>query len=104
MITVNGHAMPGWWTAHGPSGRPHPQWPGGHANLGLAHGITGPLSLLATTRIHGITVPGQAEAIDQIDGMLGRWRCGTQTRPWWPGTISARAWTTGTVDHPGPHQ
>jgi hypothetical protein len=39
QITVDGVLLPGWWTATGPSGRPDSQWPGGHANLGMAHGI-----------------------------------------------------------------
>lgn len=38
-IIVDGGTVPGWWTGHGPSDRPDPRWPGGHANLGLAHGI-----------------------------------------------------------------
>ncbi|MGQ0839639.1 lanthionine synthetase LanC family protein [Actinokineospora sp.] len=96
--------MPGWWTTNGPAGRPDSRWPGGHANLGLAHGVSGPLILLATTMIHGVTVPGQPEAIDQVDAFIGRWCCGTRTRPWWPGMISAREWRTGTVDQPGPQR
>jgi len=31
--------LPGWWTASGPDDRPSQSWPGGHGNLGMAHGI-----------------------------------------------------------------
>lgn len=103
-ITVNGAKLPGWWTTHGPSDKPETQWPGGHANLGLAHGISGPLALLSAALIRGVTVSRQAEAIDQTAGFLGRWRCGQRTRPWWPGMISAREWATATVDQPGPRR
>lgn len=38
---------------------------GGHADLGLAHDITGPLALLARAMRRGITVEGQAAAIEE---------------------------------------
>jgi hypothetical protein len=39
--------LPGWWSGDSPAGQPSAQWPGGHGNLGLAHGICGPLALRA---------------------------------------------------------
>lgn len=38
-LRMPGRTLPGWWCATGPAGRPDPRWPGGHANLGMAHGI-----------------------------------------------------------------
>ncbi|CAO5240061.1 lanthionine synthetase C family protein [Frankia sp. AgKG'84/4] len=104
QITVDGTALPGWWTAHSPSGRPDPRWPGGHANLGMAHGIAGPLALLSAAMISGITVPRQADAIDHVDRFLDAWRCGPPNSPWWPGMISAREWANTTIDQPGPQR
>lgn len=104
QITVDGASLPGWWTANGPSGHPDPRWPGGHANLGMAHGISGPLALLSAAMIGGITVPGQAEAIELTDRFLSSWRCGPETSPWWPGMISAREWAGAAVDQPGPQR
>ncbi|ONI85772.1 hypothetical protein ALI22I_28445 [Saccharothrix sp. ALI-22-I] len=103
-VTVDGEDLPGWWTDNTPADLPSPQWPGGHANLGIAHGIAGPLALLAHATIGGITVPGQAEAIDRISRWLDRWQCGTLTRPWWPGTIRPTEWRTGSVDQHGPQR
>lgn len=104
QISVDGTALPGWWTANGPSGRPDQRWPGGHANLGMAHGISGPLALLSTAMIGGITVPGQAEAIELTDWFLRSWRCGPENSPWWPGMISAREWANAAADQPGPQR
>ncbi|GDY31936.1 lanthionine synthetase C family protein [Gandjariella thermophila] len=104
QITVNGVALPGWWTANGPSGRSDPRWPGGHANLGMAHGIAGPLALLSAAMIGGITVPGHADAIELTDWFLNFWRCGPETGPWWPGMISAREWANAATDQPGPQR
>lgn len=104
QITVDGVPLPGWWTANGPSGRPDPRWPGGHANLGMAHGISGPLALLSAAMIGGVTVPGQAEAIELTDWFVSSWRCGSEDSPWWPGMISAREWTNAAADQPGPQR
>ncbi|MFD4254534.1 lanthionine synthetase C family protein [Amycolatopsis thermoflava] len=103
-ITLDGATLPGWWTPTGPSGHPDPRWPGGHANLGMAHGIAGPLALLAATMISGITVAGQPEAIERTDRFLSSWRCGPKTSPWWPGLISRREWRKAAVDQPGPQR
>jgi lantibiotic biosynthesis protein len=104
QITVEGVTLPGWWTANGPSDLPDPRWPGGHANLGMAHGVAGPLALLSAAMINGVTVPGQAEAIDLIDCFLDSWRYGPQQSSWWPGMISAREWTNATIEQAGPQR
>jgi lantibiotic biosynthesis protein len=39
-VTSGGGTLPGWWTLTGPSGQHSARFPGGHGNLGLAHGIT----------------------------------------------------------------
>ncbi|MGH4017765.1 MAG: lanthionine synthetase LanC family protein [Pseudonocardiaceae bacterium] len=96
--------MPGWWTSNGPADQPSHDWPGGHINLGLSHGIAGPLALLATAMKRGVAVAGQAEAIDQIYAFLHRWRCGIRSRPWWPGMISPVEWENRTVGQSGPQR
>jgi hypothetical protein len=103
-VIVDGERLPGWWTSHGPAGQPSPAWPGGHSNLGLAHGISGPLALLATAMRLGGTVPGHAGAIEKICAELDRWRCGTPGRSWWPGMISPTEWKTCAVGQPGPQR
>lgn len=52
--------LPGWWSPRGPHDEKHT---GGHGNNGLAHGIAGPLALLALALRHGRQVPGQQRAI-----------------------------------------
>ncbi|MFD7339458.1 lanthionine synthetase C family protein [Streptomyces violascens] len=82
--------LPGWWTADGPGARgPHPDFLRGHLNLGLAHGIPGPLAVLALAHEQGVRVRGHAEAIGRLAGWLaGRVHedgCG----PYWPLTVRA---------------
>lgn len=47
-------------------------YPDGHLNLGLAHGISGPLALLALGAMHGVEVAGQRAAIDRTAGWIKR--------------------------------
>jgi lantibiotic biosynthesis protein len=103
-VTVDDQELPGWWAGHGPAGQPSTAWPDGHLNLGLAHGIAGPLTLLSTAMRRGITVLGQADAIERICAELDRWRCGTARRSWWPGIISPAEWKARAVQQPGPQR
>lgn len=81
---------PGWWSHLGPDGRPDTAFPDGHANLGMAHGIAGPLSLLALAERAHVTVPGQPDAIRRILGWLDDHRHDENGTSWWP------YWVTGT--------
>jgi hypothetical protein len=85
-ITIAGTTLPGWWTSHDPD-RLIPT-PGGHANNGLAHGITGPLALLSSAHRAGVTVNSQIDAIQTICGHLDTWRQDRETGPWWPQWIT----------------
>jgi len=38
-VFQHGESLPGWWSVSGSAGTPDPAWPGGHLNLGMAHGI-----------------------------------------------------------------
>src|SRR5207248_2435963 len=74
--------LPGWWSGNAPNDQPSPDWPGGHGNIGMAHGIAGPLALLSITLQRGITVLGHAEAIERIGAWLDQWRIGSGTQAW----------------------
>ncbi|NYH78903.1 hypothetical protein FHR84_002228 [Actinopolyspora biskrensis] len=76
---------PGWWVDHAPSpDDPDPAFTHGHANLGMAHGITGPLALLARAARRGITVDGHIDALDRICTWLDTWQQPHPAGPWWP--------------------
>jgi lantibiotic biosynthesis protein len=95
-----GHAAPGWWSSSNPNLTT--STPGGHGNFGMAHGIAGPVALLALAARHGITVPGQADAIDQICDWLATWRQPGPAGPWWPAWITVAELRDGTPSRPGP--
>ncbi|MFD8340209.1 lanthionine synthetase C family protein [Streptomyces solisilvae] len=99
-LTAGGEVLPGWWTSDGTDGRPCPD--GGHSGLGMAHGIAGPLALMATALRRGTTVPGHTETIEQISTWLDTWRQGRKDSPWWPETVSRTEHHEGTVRQHGP--
>ncbi|MFF0097730.1 lanthionine synthetase C family protein [Micromonospora sp. NPDC005257] len=83
-LHVGSEVLPGWWTGSGPSGRANSRFPGGHGNNGVAHGIAGPLALLALAALRGIVVDGQTAAIARICAWFDRWRHDSAAGPLWP--------------------
>ncbi|WP_239405484.1 lanthionine synthetase C family protein [Frankia sp. Cj3] len=103
-LPARGHAavtVPGWWTGDVPSRQPH-AFAGGHADLGMAHGIAGPLALLALSMRQGITVDGHADALDRICQWLDTWRSHGPSGAWWPERIGFADLAGGRPAQPGP--
>ncbi|TQM01612.1 methyltransferase, FxLD system [Pseudonocardia kunmingensis] len=84
VTSEDGEESLGWWSDLAPSGRLAETFPGGHANIGMAHGIGGPLALLSLAMRDGVTVHGQAEAIGRICAWLDQWRQHGEAGWWWP--------------------
>ncbi|MCF1595757.1 lanthionine synthetase C family protein [Streptomyces muensis] len=95
LPTADGRPRLGWWVSHSPVNLSAPI-PDGHANAGLAHGITGPLALLALAKLHGITVPGHEKAMLRICSWLDQIRVNDHHGTRWP------RWITDTTTVP-PH-
>jgi lantibiotic biosynthesis protein len=79
--------LPPWWASVAPSGEPSPDYPDGHGNLGLSHGIGSVLAVLSLALLRGLTVPGMADAAGRICAWTDQWRHGGNTS-WWPGFIT----------------
>ncbi|MEU7045193.1 lanthionine synthetase C family protein [Streptomyces varsoviensis] len=80
-----GHTVPGWWVPGAPGLGQEAHFPRGHFNLGLAHGICGPLALFALAEEAGVSVPGQREAATRIvDWLLGKQAADLS----WPAVVS----------------
>lgn len=87
-VRGEGRELPGWWVDHAPWHNPEPAWHGGHANLGMAHGITGALALLSRAHRRGLAARGQEEAIRRICDYLDTWRRHDDGQTWWPAWIT----------------
>ncbi|MGH3942653.1 MAG: lanthionine synthetase C family protein, partial [Pseudonocardiaceae bacterium] len=99
-LRIDGTLVPGWWAFHDPD--PLVPTPGGHGNIGIAHGITGPLALLAHAMRRGIIVAGHFGAITRICAHLDAWRHDGESGPWWPQWITQDDLRTGRVKQTGP--
>jgi hypothetical protein len=96
--------LPGWWTLLDPNGRISAEFPSGHLNFGMAHGISGPLTLMSASARHGITTKGLPDAITQICSVLDAWRQEGPAGPWWPGWLTLPEHTTGQLTQTGPRR
>ncbi|MFD9697566.1 lanthionine synthetase C family protein [Lentzea sp. NPDC059081] len=86
-VRVHGHRVPGWWTPD-PSLLADPVGhPNGHLNLGMAHGIAGPLALLAVCHRQGVVVEGQPAAMRRIATWLLARRGTDEHGPYWPALV-----------------
>ena len=101
-LRVDGQVLPGWWVGHDPHRRFSAAYRDGHGNLGVAHGIAGPLALLSQAMRRGITVDGQREAITTICEWLDAWRQDGEAGPWWPEWITMADLRTGRPSQSGP--
>ncbi|GHC77021.1 lanthionine synthetase C family protein [Streptomyces flavofungini] len=98
-VKHDGELLPGWWSHLAPSGHASPDYPHGHANNGVAHGIGGPLALLSLATCRGITVEGHNDAITRILAWLDQWQQDGPAGPWWPYWITREQLRSG---RPGP--
>jgi hypothetical protein len=96
-VCRHGESLPGWWSGTGPAGTPDQAWPGGHLNLGMAHGIAGVLALLSGAMRAGIQVEGHAKAVRELCATFDRYRQGSSACPWWPAMISLTEYKRGTA-------
>lgn len=92
----DGHQVPGWWCA--PARyllpRDRQEFPGGDCNVGVAHGICGPLALLSLAHRSGHRVPGMQDAIRRMaDWVLRVGRTDGRGMEW-PGRVAV-------PEHPG---
>jgi hypothetical protein len=75
------------------------EFPSGNLNCGLAHGIPGPLALLALSLRGGVTVPGQADAVRRLADWLMGHRADDRWGVNWPSVVPVAS--PGQRDDPG---
>lgn len=87
-VRADGRSLPGWWVALD-ADTYRPVAPArGHANLGMAHGVPGPLAMLALAWRQGVRVPGQRAAITGFAEWLLAQRRTDTAGSWWPGQLT----------------
>lgn len=96
-VTHAGRTVPGLWVEGPPflDAGPLPAYEHGHLNLGLAHGISGPLALLSLAWRAGVRVENQQEAITELTDLLLRWRGRDGHGSYWPAVVTFQEWVDG---------
>ena len=76
LSEADADAVPHWHTTfHHATDNLRKFYPDGHVNLGLAHGIPGPLALLSLSASQGVEVAGQHDAIVRIADRIVQAQC-----------------------------
>lgn len=83
-----GGELPPWWTTVAPNGEPSSDYPYGHGNLGMSHGISSTLALLSLAVLRNVDVADAKEAIERICAWTDTWRQQDGADVWWPGTVT----------------
>ncbi|WP_171170906.1 lanthionine synthetase C family protein [Streptomyces sp. I05A-00742] len=94
-VTHEGHQVPRWWARAIPEKGRESDFPAGHLNLSLSHGVCGPLALLSLAWRGGFVVEGQREAIENIVSLLESWAVPEGDGLRWPFHLSLAQWAAG---------
>lgn len=89
-----------------PSGRSDTAaWSTGHGNFGIAHGIAGPIALIALSARAGHSVAGQHQTLTQCCRLLEeRAHCLPSGATAWPETLTLDGWIRSAVFLPAPSE
>ncbi|MFS0882371.1 lanthionine synthetase C family protein [Metabacillus niabensis] len=102
-IEYDGQQLPGCFiTKNNQLNNDKLNFPGGHLDLGLSHGICGPLAVMSLAIEYGIEQLGQRETINTIVNELLLWAQEDQYGVWWPGKISLKQYINRTISETQP--
>ncbi|WP_025684313.1 lanthionine synthetase C family protein [Paenibacillus maysiensis] len=90
----NGHSVPGWHISseHQFQEDEKLQYPQGNFNLGLSHGIAGPLCFLSLSALHGADSLLLENDIQRLAEFIHHWRVQDKEGIIWPGRVSFEEW------------
>ncbi|MFE1404315.1 lanthionine synthetase C family protein [Streptomyces sp. NPDC058770] len=85
-VRADGHRVPGWWVPARLqiSDRDRETYPRGDFNLGMAHGIAGPLAVLSAAYETGHGTPELCDAVRRVAEWLLSWTLSDDSGPYWP--------------------
>ncbi|MCV9950035.1 lanthionine synthetase C family protein [Paenibacillus sp. BT-177] len=94
---LNGHTVPAWHISseHQFQEDEKLQYPQGNFNLGISHGIAGPLCFLSLSALHGVDASPLMNDIHRLGKFIHHWRVQDVEGIIWPGRISFGEWLDG---------
>ena len=94
---ADGHRVPMWHVSSEQQFLPseREKYKQGNFNLGLSHGVAGPMGLLALAKAAGVELEGQEAAIRRYADWLHQWMLEDEGGPYWPGILPAEVIRNG---------
>ncbi|AUO09476.1 hypothetical protein NS115_18160 [Paenibacillus jamilae] len=96
-----GHRIPAWHILSANQFLEHEkvQYPNGNFNLGLSHGISGPLAFLSLSQLQGMTTEAMRADLRRLTEWICRWRVSGEAGTLWPGRVAVEEVLQGEL-HP----
>ncbi|UMR35348.1 lanthionine synthetase C family protein [Paenibacillus polymyxa] len=93
-----GEVLPSWYIpVHNLPSHEQLRYPEGYFNIGMAHGIPGPLALLSIAWHQNVRVSGHKEAIERYSSWLDHWKQKNDFGWYWPNNISYKEYMNGVI-------
>lgn len=100
---IQGRQVPGWIVKDS-AGILKNDAGGGTFDLGMAHGISGPLALLAIAELNGFSTSGAPEALNRMADWLLLWQQRDAAGIFWPASITEQEQISGALmNEPSPN-
>ncbi|MEW9698036.1 lanthionine synthetase C family protein [Paenibacillus sp. SI8] len=99
-IDLNGQKVPAWYVSSKNQFLSHEKviYPNGNFNVGMSHGITGPLSFLSLSKLHGMEYPSMEEDIRRLADWVCEWKSTDSYGLIWPKRLPYEVWASGSLD------
>lgn len=98
---ANNSIIPGWYipTENQILQQEKNQYPKGNFNMGMSHGIAGPLSILSLCMSQGIIVNDHEKAINRLTSWILKWKRKDDFGIVWPRRVSYDEYINGDLDN-----
>ncbi|RPK26123.1 lanthionine synthetase C family protein [Paenibacillus xylanexedens] len=73
------------------------QYPSGNFNLGLSHGIAGPIALMSIAILKGLPAEPFKDQLSKLTDWLVQWKVNGEDGIYWPGRVSYEEWKLGNL-------
>lgn len=75
------------------------KYPNGNFNLGISHGISGPIALMSIAIINGVQSKELGDKVHELTHWLVNWKVEGDKGVYWPGKVSYEEWKHGSLNN-----
>lgn len=95
--SLGSEIVPGWHisTQNQFLAQEEKKYPNGNFNLGLSHGISGPIALMSISILKGVSSEELRNEVNELTHWLVKWKVEGEEGIYWPGRVSYEEWKQG---------